>query len=328
MRIVLDAMGGDNAPGEIIQGAYLASSERDDLEIILTGDKTVVDSLLKTRYPALKATVIHAPETIAMAESPAVSIRRKRQSSIVVGLDMLKRKEADAFVSFGNTGAVVCGSILGLRLIKGVERPGIAVIFPTLSGSTLMIDAGANIDAKPRHLLQYALMSEVYSRELLDKENPSVGLLNIGEEEGKGLDFLKETANLLKSNVHNFKGNVEPNDMFSGECDCIVADGHTGNITLKTAEAVISTMKHLFLSQVKKDVFAMAGLFLMQRSLEKVRQSMDYAEYGGALLLGVDGVVIIGHGRSRARAVKNAIRVACREVESDVTKEIEERING
>lgn len=327
LKIVLDVMGGDYAPQEVIKGAYLASSEFKGVEIILVGKEERIKELINEQYPGFNPTIVDASEEILMDEPPALSVRRKKNSSIVVGLNLLKNGQAHAFVSCGNTGALVCGSILYLGLIKKVERPGIALAFPTLRGSSLMIDVGANIDPKPSHLMQYALMAEVYSEEVLDKKNPSIGLLNIGEEETKGTGFLKDAAALLKGRLANFVGNIEPKDIFFGNCDCIICDGFTGNIAIKVSEGFAAAVGRFLIAGIKKDFFGLLGLSLVKRSLKRFSKIVDYTEYGGAPLLGVNGVVIIGHGRSNAKAVKNAIRVARRELERDINREIEARIH-
>jgi len=326
LKIALDVMGGDDAPEEVIKGAYLASSEFKGVEVILVGKKDRIKEFINTQYPGFNPIIADASEEILMDEPPALSVRRKKDSSIVVGLNLLKNRQAQAFVSCGNTGALVCGSILYLGLIRKVERPAIALVFPTLKGLSLMMDVGANIDPKPSHLMQYALMAEVYSREVLDKENPSIGLLNIGEEETKGTGFLKDATALIKGRIDNFVGNIEPKDIFLGNCDCIICDGFTGNIALKVSEGFAAAVGRFLLSGIKRDFFGLLGLSLVKRSLKRFSKIVDYTEYGGAPLLGVNGVVIIGHGRSNAKAVKNAIRVARRELERDINREIEARI--
>ena len=327
IKVALDAMGGDNAPLEVIKGAYLASLEFKNIETILVGKKDIIRGIIDEKYKGFNPDIVDAPEEILMNDSPALSVRRKKNSSIVVGLELVKNGQAQAFVSCGNTGAMVCGSIIYLGLINKVERPGIALVFPTLKGSSLMIDVGANIDPKPKHLIQYALMAQVYSRDVLAKVNPSVALLNIGEEETKGTGFLRDTVALLKEKIPNFIGNIEPKDIFLGNCDCIVCDGLAGNITLKVSEGFAEAVGHFIVSSVKKDFLGLLGLLLIKRSLKKFGKILDYTEYGGAPLLGVNGVVIIGHGRSNAKAVKNAIRAAGCELEKDLNKEIEERVN-
>ncbi|MEI6863188.1 MAG: phosphate--acyl-ACP acyltransferase, partial [Candidatus Omnitrophota bacterium] len=215
MRIVLDAMGSDSAPKVEVEGAIQAIQEY-GYEIVLVGDEPVIKSeLSKYKYDPAKVIIVHAPERIAMNEPAALSVRRKRHSSIVVGMDLLKKDQADAFVSAGNTGAVVCAATLSLRLLPGIERPGIAIVIPTLIGTSVIVDVGANIDPKPLHLLQYAIMTDAYCKYILHKPNPTVGLLNVGEEETKGTDFIKETHTLLSESKLNFKGNIEGRDIYA-----------------------------------------------------------------------------------------------------------------
>jgi len=271
--------------------------------------------------------IVNAPEKIEMAESPVRSVRKKKKSSIVVGVDLLKDKKIDAFVSCGNTGAVVCASTLRLGLIEGVERPGIALTLPTKKGVSLIIDVGANIDCKPLHLLQYGIMASVYYDLVLNKSNPSVGLLNIGEEASKGLGILKQVHKLLSLSPLNFTGNMEAREIFSGECDCIVCDGFIGNIALKVAEGSVETVGRLLIKAMKKGILGKISLLLAKTNLKRFKSSIDYAEHGGAPLLGVDGIVIIGHGRSNSLAVKNAIKAAVRELSQDLTATINRRIN-
>lgn len=327
MKIIVDAMGGDYAPEVVIEGAVAAAKEY-NIEVVLVGDEARIKSLLKKhKYPGDKVFVFPALEVIEMDEPAAVSVRRKRHSSIVLGLNLVKEGQGDAFFSAGNTGAVVCAATLSLGLLPGIERPGIAVVTPSVKGTSIIVDVGANIDAKPLHLLQYAIMARAYSQNILNKPNPTVGLLNIGEEESKGTDFLKETYDLLEKNSLNFVGNVEGKALFSGKCDIIVCDGFVGNVALKviegTAEAIqVFLKRHLF----RAGILGKLGVILLKPTFNRFKRDLDYAEYGGASLLGVNGVVIIGHGRSNSRAIKNAIRAAKIEVERQVNQKILEII--
>lgn len=326
MKIVVDAMGGDYAPSVVIKGAVAAAGEY-DLEIILVGEEAKISSLLKnSKYSGNNISIHPASEVIDMSESPAASIRRKRDSSIVVGVNLVKVGQAEAFVSAGNTGAVVCAATLGLGLLPGVERPGIAIITPTLKGISLIIDVGANIDPKPKQLLQYAIMADAYFRYILKRENPTVGLLNIGEEEVKGTDFIKETRELLEQSSLRFIGNLEGRDLFSGKCDIIVCDGFVGNIALKVAESATEAMQVFLKRHLLSNPLGKIGLLFLKGSFMRFKKDLDYAEYGGALLLGVNGVVIIGHGRSSVKAIKNAIRVAKEEVERKFNEKILEAL--
>ena len=327
MKIAVDAMGGDHAPGVVIDGAMAAVKEY-GREVVLVGDEEKIKSFLaKARCFSDKISIQHANEVIGMHESPATSVRRKRNSSIVVGMNLVRDGLADAFFSAGNTGAVVCAATLGLGLLPGIERPGIAIVTPSVKGISLIIDVGANIDAKPAHLLQYAVMGAAYVKYIFDKENPAVGLLNVGEEETKGTEFIKEAHELLSRSSINFIGNVEGKTLFSGHCDVIVCDGFVGNVALKvtegTAEAIqVFLKRHL----LRTNLLGKIGILLLKKTFVKFKKELDYAEFGGAPLLGVNGIAIIGHGRSNARAIKNAIRAAGDEVERDINKHIMEAV--
>ncbi len=326
-RIGLDVAGGDHAPDEIIKGAILAKKEFSE-EIVLIGPRQEIEkSLLAHRGSLSDFTIIDAPEKIEMAEAPVASIRRKKKSSIVIGANLLKEKKIDAFVSCGNTGAVVCAFTLKLGLIEGVERSGIALTLPTPKGVSLLIDAGANIDCKPVNLLQYGIMASIYYNLVLHKDKPSVGILNIGEEATKGLNLLKDVHKLFSVSALNFIGNLEAREILSGKCDCIVCDGFVGNIALKTLEGGAETIGRMLIKAMKKGIIGKIGLLLSSHNLKQFKSSIDYAEYGGAPLLGVDGIVIIGHGRSNGMAVKNAIKVAVEELNRDIISEIKRRVN-
>ena len=326
MKIVVDAMGGDHAPDVVIAGSLLAVKEY-DVDVILVGDQPKIEALLKkAKYTGNRISVQHAPEVIEMCESAATSIRRKRNSSIVIGVNLVKDGKADAFFSAGNTGAVVCAGTLGLGLLPGIERPGIGIVTPTLKGNSLIIDVGANIDPKPTQLLQYAIMADAYCKNILNKPNPTVGLLNIGEEEKKGTEFIREAYELLEKSKVNFIGNVEGKDLFSGKCDIIVCDGFVGNVALKVSESAAEAMQTFLKRHLLSNIWGKIGLIFMIPSLKRFKKEIDYAEYGGALLLGVNGVVIIGHGRSNKKAIKNAIRVAKEEIERQVNAKILEAL--
>jgi len=326
MKIIVDAMGGDYAPRVVIEGAIAAAKEY-SIQIGLVGDGDKVNSLLaKFGYNGSGISVYPASEVIGMSEPAATSVRKKRNSSIVVGLNLVKDGTGDAFFSAGNTGAVVCAATLGLGLLPGIERPGIAIITPTLKGISMIIDVGANIDAKPMHLLQYGYMADAYSRYILNKPNPKVGLLNIGEEESKGTEVIKETRNLFEKSNLNFIGNVEGKDLFSGRSDIVICDGFVGNVALKVTESVVETMQFFLKKHLLSNAVGKLGVLLLKPSLSRFKKELDHSEYGGAPLLGVNGVAIIGHGRSNAKAIKNAIRVAKEEVERKVNEKIMEAI--
>jgi glycerol-3-phosphate acyltransferase PlsX len=324
MKIAVDAMGGDYAPRVVVQGVVEAVKEY-DLDILLVGNSSLIKEELDKikKYPAEKIKVIHTDEVIEMDDPPAASVRKKKNSSISVAMNLVKSKEADAFVSAGNTGAVVCAATLYLGLLPGIERPGIAILFPTLKGISLVCDVGANIDPKPLHLLQYAIMADAYYRLVLDyKLKPTVGLLSVGEEATKGTDFVKETHNLLFQSPIKFVGNVEGKEIFSGKCNIIVCDGYVGNVALKVTESVAEMLGKILRKTIVKGIFGKLGTLLLAGNLKRFKKELDYSEHGGAPLLGVNGVVIIAHGRSSNKAIKHAIRAAKVEVERKVNQKI------
>ncbi len=328
MKIAIDAMGSDKSPAVEVEGVVQAIEEM-GYDIMLVGDEALIkEELKKYADHSDKMTIIHAPEKIEMHEPAALSVRRKRHSSIVIGLEMLKRDEADAFVSAGNTGAVVCAATLFLRLLPGIERPGIAIAIPTLGGTSVIIDVGANIDPKPIHLLQYGIMADAYARYVLHKSNPTVGLLNVGEEESKGTDFIKESHALLSESKLNFIGNIEGRDIYAGNADIILCDGFVGNVILKVSESIVDTIIKALKQEIKANIIATVGAALASSAFNELRKKMDYSEYGGAPLLGVDGRCIISHGSSSPMAIKNAIRVAAEFKTQDVNKHIVEELES
>jgi glycerol-3-phosphate acyltransferase PlsX len=262
-----------------------------------------------------------------MHDPPAVSIRKKKDSSINVCVRLAKEGKVNAIVSAGNTGAVVCATTLQLGVLPGIERPGIAVVLPTLTGVSLLIDVGANIDAKPNHLLHYAVMGAVYSKSILGKSSPSVGLLNVGEEESKGTDFIKETFKLISRSSLNFVGNVEGRDIFNGSTDVVVCDGFIGNVVLKVSESLAETIGSLLKRQLSKSIWTKLGGLLSKSAFTALKKETDYSEYGGAPLLGINGTCIISHGGSSGKAIKNAIRVAKEFVERKVNQDILEGVS-
>ena len=326
IRIGLDAMGSDNSPAVDVEGAVLAAREFKH-EIVLVGKRELLEKELKKHKPIPdNISIQHADEIIGMHEQPVLSVRRKKHSSVVVLNNLAKEKKIDAMVSAGNTGAMVCAATLKCRLLPGVERAGIGVIMPTLKGTVLMIDCGANIDAKPKHLLQYAIMGSAYLEYIFNNRSPKVGLLNIGEEESKGTGFLKEAYGVLELSGLNFIGNIEGRDIFTGDCDVIVCDGFVGNVALKVSESTAHALVEMLRRELKSSVLTKIGALLAKKAFLSLKRKMDYAEYGGAPLLGIDGVCIICHGSSSAKAIKNAIRVAVEEVTKNVNKHIVELI--
>ena len=326
MKIVVDAMGGDYAPQNVVAGVVDAVKEY-KVCVTLVGLSDAIElELKKYQYPKSLIEIVHAPEVVAMDDPATVVMRQKRQSSIGVGIGLLKKEGYSAFVSAGNTGACVAASTFVLGMIPGVDRPGIGCIFPSLKKFTFMIDVGANTAAKPEHLLQYAKMAKVYAQSVLGRATPSIGLLNIGEEECKGTGLEKEAHKLLEEKEPLFIGNVEANEVFSGKTDCIVCDGYVGNITLKVAEGLAESAGKLLKREIIKNPVAILGAMLLKSSLSEAKKSVDYSEYGGAPLLGVDGLVLISHGRSSPKAIKNAIRAAKEQVEHNVLRKIKEEM--
>jgi glycerol-3-phosphate acyltransferase PlsX len=322
MKIAVDAMGGDFAPKNVIEGAILAAQEY-GYEIILVGEKYSIEKeLSKHKRAPEEISVYHASEIIGMDEAPAVTIRKKKDSSINVAVNLVKEKKADAIFTAGNTGAAVCSAALNLKTLESIDRPGISIVLPTLLNNALLIDVGANIDCKPEHLFQFAVMGSVYSRYVLSKKEVKVGLLSIGEEKSKGNELIKLTHDRLAQSNLNFIGNIEGRDIFSGKADVIICDGFMGNIILKVLESVAETVAELFKQQLSSNILTMIGGALSMKAFKNLKKKVDYAEYGGAPLLGVDGICIIGHGRSSAKAVKNGIRVAAESVLHDINKHI------
>ncbi|MBI4672992.1 MAG: phosphate acyltransferase PlsX [Chloroflexi bacterium] len=326
MRIIVDAMGSDRRPAPDVRGAVDAAREY-DVEILLVGDETRIRAELN-KLGAVPSSVSlqHASQEIEMREHPALAVKEKKDASIVVGIEQLKQARADAFVSMGNTGAVLAASVLHLQRIKGVHRPALGALFPTPQGPCLLIDVGANTDCKPEWLEQFGIMGESYMRAVLGMEQPRVALLANGEEETKGNQDVQAAHVLLKQRAQstgmNFIGNVEGKDIAARLADVIVADGFVGNIALKTAEGISKMLNDLIRSEIKSSPLTMMGGALAMPAFTKVKKILDYTEYGGAPLLGVNGVVIIGHGRSNEVAVKHAVRAAMRAVESQILETI------
>lgn len=323
MRIAVDAMGGDNAPDEIISGVLEAKEVlNNDDEIVLIGDESIIQSHLQRLGAALDTfRIFHAPEIIGMDDSPVEAIRRKPKSSIAIMARAASHRQVEAVLSAGNTGACVAACQLRMRNLEGVLRPGIAVVFPTYYGPVTICDVGANIACKPINLYQYAVMSSIYAQEMLGVENPRIGLMNIGEEDAKGNELVKKTRQFLKSDPKlNFIGNLEGRDIFEGKCDVIICEGFLGNVVLKLTEGLVDMIFTAIGHEVKSRNKLMALWF--KSVAKKIFKKYDYHEYGGALLLGVNGVSVICHGSSKARTIKNAI-LACKKF---ATKRINEKI--
>ncbi|MFN8180168.1 MAG: phosphate acyltransferase PlsX [bacterium] len=315
MRIVVDAMGGDGAPAVEVEGAVEALRRtEDEVEIRLVGDEARVRAELERLGAAgeKRLSIVHAPERIEMGEDPARQVRRKKGASIAVATRLLKNGDADGLVSAGNTGAVVASSLLTLGRIPGVRRPGIATFLPSPTGGAVLLDVGANSDCTPQHLVQFAIMGSIYARKILGRKEPKVGLLNIGEESSKGNRLVQTTYPLLQQSSLNFVGNVEGRDIFRGGVDVVVCDGFVGNVVLKFSESVIHLMKHLVKEEIGNGLRPKLGALLLRPVFQRLSQQLNYEEYGGAPLIGIDGIVIIAHGSSSARAIASAVRVAVR----------------
>lgn len=329
VRVAVDAMGGDLGSSVVVAGAVAAARELGDAVTLVGQESEVRQHLRAHPTDGLDVTVLHAPETVAMDESPSVALRRKKHSSIRIGLELLKQGEADAFVSAGNTGAVMATALVVLGPLPGVERPAIAILIPTKTGRAVLLDAGATVACKPRHLHQFGIMGSVYAAAVLGTAAPRVGLLSIGEEESKGNELTREAFKELEEDPGiQFIGNVEGRDVFNGQVDVVVCDGFTGNVALKISEGVAEVFVDLLREELSGDVWARAGSLLMRRGLRRFRRRLDYSEYGGAPLFGVDGVCIIGHGRSSPKAIKNAIRVAGECVTKHVIPHIRDGVAG
>ena len=325
ITIALDAMGGDNAPLEILKGAVLAARLW-GVKILLVGKEDMIKKDLATLDAEnLPFEIIHASEEIEMGESPAKAVLKKKDSSLVKSVNLVAEGRAQAFVSAGNTGAAMAASFLILGKLPGVERPAIAAILPTTSHTpAVLIDAGANSDCDPEMLIQFAKMGSIFSSKIIGIENPRVAVLNIGGEASKGNTLVSNTYKILKEDPQglNFVGNVEGRDVFLGECDVVTCDGFTGNVTLKVAEGVAKMLTGILKSELKHGTRNMLGAYLAKPAFSRLKQRIDYEEYGGSLLLGVNGIVVIAHGGSNDSAIKNAIRVGMESVQKDVTSKI------
>ncbi len=307
MKIAVDAMGGDYGLKPTVEGAIAAVKEL-GIDVGLVGDETQIrEQLRRVGCSDARVMVHHAPQVVGMHEPPAQIARKKRDSSVWIATEMVKHGEASAVISAGNTGASMVASFFVLGVIKGVERPAIAATLPTLTGTAVMLDVGANVDCTAKHLEQFALMGNEYGKHLLGKPDPRVGLLSIGEEESKGNEVTKEAFKALKASPLNFIGNVEGRDVYSGVADVIVCDGFIGNIALKISEGLADTIKKILLREVARSRLGKLSYLFLAGPLVRLRRRVDYAEFGGAPLLGVNGISIVCHGRSSAKAIKNAI---------------------
>lgn len=328
MRIILDGMGGDNAPGEIVKGAVEASKLIED-EIVIVGDGDKIEfQLKKYKYSDEKISVKHASEVIENDDAPVRAVRRKKDSSMVVGLNMVKSGEGDLFISAGNTGALMAGALFNLGRIQGIDRPAIASIYPILGTKkpSLLVDAGANSECKPSNLLEFAMMGSIYMEKVLGRENPKIGLVNLGVEETKGSTLTKAAFGLLEKSHLNFSGNIEAREVPLGGADVVVCDGFVGNVILKLTEGLAINIVNILKKKFTENARAKMGAVLLSKKLRSLKEEFDYTEYGGAPILGVKGPVVKMHGSSNANAVKNSILKAIPFAEENVVGIISESV--
>jgi glycerol-3-phosphate acyltransferase PlsX len=318
MRIAVDAMGGDHAPEEIVKGAAMAAKEY-GVDISLVGIPASVQPLLDS-HPRLQ--LVPCTQVVAMDEHPAQAVRNKPDSSMSVCARLCKAGRADGWTSAGNSGAVMAAALLIQGRIKGVERPALGSIVPTQDGFAYFLDVGANVDSKPEYMAQFAVMGAVYAREMLGRSAPRVALLSNGEEEGKGDERVRETTKLLKDSLPGFIGNIEPKDIYAARADVVVADGFVGNVAIKMAEATAEFLFRSLRDEIPKTMTGKLGGILIRPRVREIRDRIDWREFGGAPLLGIDGVAVVAHGRSDARAIKNAIRVTRDAVENKLVGKI------
>lgn len=326
--IALDAMGSDKAPKPEIEGAVLAARHY-GVEVLLVGPEQQLGAALRDHPSAadVPVRVVNATEVVGMHDKAAQAVRTKKDSSMRVGLRQVRDGKACGFVSAGNTGAVMATAKMVLGTVPGVDRPGLAAVFPTAAGTAaLLLDVGANVDSKPQNLEQFAVMGEIYYRSILGNAKPRVGLLSIGEEESKGNELTREAYKLLKQLAFNFVGNVEGRDLYNGKVDVIVCDGFVGNVALKISEGMVEAVRFLLKESLRATITRQVGFLLSRRAFDDFKKRLDYSEYGGAPLLGVKGVCIVGHGSSNANAIKNAIRVAAEGARYNINGNIEQEL--
>src|SRR5690349_18057188 len=328
--IALDAMGSDRAPKPEVDGAILAARQY-GVRVLLVGREAQLRPELDRHLNAanLPIEIVHASEVIRMDEKAAQAVRSKSDSSMRVGLRLVREGRAAGFVTVGNTGAAMATAKMVLGALPGVDRPALAAVFPTSAGkAAILLDVGANVDCKPQHLEQFAIMGEIYSRSIFGMSKPRVGLLSIGEEEGKGNELTREAYTLLRQLPLNFAGNVEGRDLYNGSVDVIVCDGFIGNVALKVSEGLVSAVRFLLKESLKSTISSQVGFLLSRRAFDDFKKRLDYAEYGGAPLLGLKGICIVGHGSSNATAIKNAIRVAAQFTETRINDKIEKGLSS
>jgi glycerol-3-phosphate acyltransferase PlsX len=317
MKVALDAMGGDQAPDEVVRGGIEAALDL-GIEVALVGEETAIKSVIADKPVPPGLTVHHCAESIRMDETPMKAVRMKKDASIRVAFELVKIGQADAVVSAGNSGAMLAAGVLTLGRLPGVDRPAIAGLFPGEKGTVILIDAGANVDCRPLHLLQFAVMAHAFAVSCMGIASPKVGLLSIGEEKGKGNDQVRQAHELLRQSPIDFVGNIEGRDLLKGEVQIVVCDGFVGNVALKLIEGMFEMMARMLVGELSRSLAGKASLLLGQGGLKRLKTRLDYEEYGGAPLLGVNGVGMVCHGGSSARAIKNAIALAARYVENHV----------
>jgi glycerol-3-phosphate acyltransferase PlsX len=327
--IAVDAMGSDRAPRPEVEGAILAARQH-NIEVLLVGrDHQIRAELAQLSHRGLPIHVVPATEVIGMHEKPVEAVRAKRDSSMRVGVRLVREGKAAGFVSAGNTGAAMTAAILTLRTLPGVDRPALATVFPTASGAPcLMLDVGANVDCKAIHLEQFAVMGEIYYRSIFGVRRPRVGILSVGEEENKGNELTLDAYKLVRQLAINFVGNVEGRDLYNGNVDVIVCDGFIGNVALKVSEGLVQTISSMLKESLQSTLTRQLGALLSRRAFADFKKRLDYSEYGGAPLLGVKGVCIVGHGSSNAKAIMNAIRVAAETARAGINDIIEQEIGS
>jgi phosphate acyltransferase len=327
--IAVDAMGSDRAPKPEVEGAIMAARSY-DVKVLLVGKEDAIRAEMRNHPSAHyldNLDIVPAEEVIGMDEKAAQAVRSKKKSSMHVGLRLVREGKADGFATAGNTGAAMATAKMILGALPGVDRPGLAAVFPTSKGTAaILLDVGANVDSKPQNLEQFAIMGEIYSRNILNANRPRVGLLSIGEEETKGNELTREAHKLIKQLPINFIGNVEGRDLYNGHVDVIICDGFVGNVALKISEGLVETVRYLLKESLRSTITSQVGFLLSRRAFADFKKRLDYSEYGGAPLLGVKGVCIIGHGSSNPNAIKNAIRVAAEFAERRINQKIEQEI--
>jgi phosphate acyltransferase len=328
MKIALDAMGGDFGPRNLVGGAVLALREYRRIgKLFLVGDSKQIEAeLKKQRCNDSRVEIVHASQVVDMSDRAVEAVRRKKDSSVSRAVDLVKHGQADAIVSAGHTGAAVAASKIKLRTLPGIDRPGIAAVLPTETNVFVLVDAGANIDARPEHLFQYAIMGSVYSRHVLGYKNPTVGLISLGEEDVKGNEMTKEVFKMLKKSSLNFVGNIEGRHLFEDPVEVVVCDGFVGNVILKTCESISVAIFEWLKHELSRTPMRKLGAFLARESFRTIKDKTNYEEYGGSPLLGVNGICIIAHGASTPLAIKNALRVAVESVEHQVNPHIIEEV--